>query len=98
MRLEINGGKMKAEIEIPDAFSSLKEISQLLKEILQELQASRYINSNQWLNATDFCEKYNISRPTLYKRVKAGEIEILNFGGQANRYRLKKEIFEESGK
>ena len=80
---------MKAQIELPDAFYNLTQITQLLKEILNEIQTLKYSNYNEWLNATDFCKKYGISRPTLYKRAKQGVIEVCNFGGDVNRYRMK---------
>ena len=80
---------MKTQIELPDGFEAIGEITHLLKAILQEVQALKNSGYSEWLNATDFCKKYNISRPTLYKRAKAGYIEVCNFGGDVNRYRLK---------
>ena len=80
---------MKTQIELPDGFETLGEIAHLLKDILSEIQALKHSDYSEWLNATDFCKKYNISRPTLYKRAKAGAIEVCNFGGDINRYRMK---------
>ena len=52
---------MTAQIELPDIFPALKEISQTLKEISSALQTLTYLNQTEWLNASDFCKKYNIS-------------------------------------
>ena len=82
---------MTAQIEIPDVLEALGEITTLLRGISSQLQALKHSNYNEWLNATDFCKKYNISRPTLYKRAQQGLIEVCNFGGDINRYKMKGE-------
>lgn len=82
---------MKAQIDIPDVLpnSAFEKITNLLEEILNEIKANKQLTYSEWLSATDFCKKYGISRPTLYKRAKAGLIETCNFGGDVNRYRMK---------
>lgn len=83
---------MKAQIEIPDfanISATLVTIAETLKEISNKLEAGKRSDYSEWLTASSFCKKYNISRPTLYKRVKQGIIEVCNFGGDVNRYRMK---------
>lgn len=82
---------MVAQIELPDLVSAITENTRVLKEISSTLQGLKRANYNEWLNGTDFCKKYNISRPTLYKRVKDGLIEVCNFGGDINRYKMKED-------
>ena len=79
---------MTAQFEAPELLTALTENSQLLREILIEVRELKRSNYNEWLNASDFCKKYNISRPTLYKRVQNGLIETCSFGGEVNRYRM----------
>lgn len=43
---------------------------------------------DSWQTATHFCEKYDISRTTLTRRVKAGKIERKAFDDGIIRYRL----------
>ena len=64
----------------------------LLEEILHELKSQRasVVNvSEEWLNASAFCRKFGISRPTLSKRIKAGLVEVGNFDDKFPRYRWK---------
>ena len=82
---------MTAQFEAPELLTALTENSQLLREILIEVRELKRSNYNEWLNASDFCKKYNISRPTLYKRAKQGFIEVCNFGGDINRYKMKED-------
>lgn len=82
---------MIAQFEAPELLAALTENSQLLREILIEVRELKHSNYNEWLNASDFYKKYNISRPTLYKRVKKGLIETCSFGGDVNRYKLRTE-------
>ena len=84
---------MKAQIELPDVLFNLGEIVNTLKDILNEIQNLRRFNADEWLTATDFCQKYHISRPTLYKRVKEGFIDFCYFDNSIKRYRLKSEVF-----
>ena len=80
---------MQAQIELPDILPVLTQIAETLKEISAKLEHEK--SYSNWLNATEFCRKYSISRPTLSKRVKQGLIEVCNFGGDVNRYRKKEE-------
>lgn len=83
---------MKAQIEFPDfvnILTALITIAETLKEISSKLDAEKHSDYSEWLTASDFCKKYHISRPTLYKRVKQGIIEACNLGGDVNRYRMK---------
>ena len=43
---------------------------------------------DNWNTATHFCERYDISRSTLARRVKAGKIEQKAFDDGIVRYRL----------
>ena len=47
--------------------------------------------TGEWLNGTDFCKKYGISRPTLYKRTKGGLIDVQNLG-DIKRYKIKEGV------
>jgi len=67
-----------------------EKIITLLEQILTEIQSLK-INSNneEWLNASAFCRKFGISRPTLNKRVESGVVEKRNFDEKFSRYRWK---------
>ena len=71
-----------------------ERIVALLEEILYELKSQRVSagNSNEeWLNASAFCRKFGISRPTLSKRIEAGLVEVGNFDDKFPRYRWKRD-------
>lgn len=79
---------MQAQIDFSEEFSV---VIKLLTEIRDSLKASNLPQDNdEWLNGATFCKKYNISRPTLYRNVKAGDIETQDFGN-FKRYRWTKE-------
>ena len=80
---------LQAEIEFKDAniVEAINNLTQTLSEILTEFKSWKRSDFGEWLNATNFCKKYNISRPTLDKLVKKGLIEVNNFGGDVKRYR-----------
>ena len=67
-----------------------EQIIFLLQEILNEIKTLRGTSSQEeWLNASAFCRKYGISRPTLTKRVESGLVEKRNFDEATSRYRWK---------
>ena len=68
---------------------ALNKIFNILQELTEELKKSNAPknSSEEWLNASAFCRKYGISRPTLKKRVTNGVIEACDFGGDILRYR-----------
>ena len=70
-----------------------EKIIDLLQQILEEVKNLKTISNNdeEWLNASAFCRKFGISRPTLKKRVFNGLIEKHNFGSATARYRWKVE-------
>jgi len=67
-----------------------EQIFSLLKQILAEIQSLKeFSNNDEWLNASAFCRRFGISRPTLKKRVENGLIEKRNFDETTPRYRWK---------
>ena len=82
---------MQAHIEVSDFDRVICGITQAVEELTKEVRALKRQNNNEWLNASDFCKRYKISRPTLYKRAKQGFIEVCNFGGDINRYKMKED-------
>lgn len=67
-----------------------EKIILLLQQILEEVKNLKVkTNNEEWLNASAFCRKFGISRPTLKKRVNSGLIEKFNFGDKSARYRWK---------
>ena len=66
------------------------KIIKLLEQILYEIQSLKFNSSNEeWLNASAFCRKFGISRPTLKSRVQKGLIEKRNFDEKFSRYKWK---------
>ncbi len=60
----------------------------LLQEILNEIKSLKgTANQEEWLNASAFCRKFGISRPTLTKRVQSGLIEKRYFDEATARYK-----------
>ena len=85
---------MQAQINLPD-FITVDQYANLilmLDEIRNKLDRllSRQF-TGEWLNGTDFCKKYGISRPTLYKRIKGGLIDVQNLG-DIKRYKIKEGV------
>ena len=72
-----------------DILNQLTAIFQELKEIKCEIQSLKSIRTNneEWLNASAFCRKFGISRPTLTKRVESGLVEKKDFDDTTPRYR-----------
>lgn len=69
-----------------------EKIIDLLQQILREIKNLKVVSNNEeWLNASAFCRKFGISRPTLKKRVDSGLIEKCNFGSMNAHYRWKNE-------
>jgi len=67
-----------------------EKIITLLEQILSEIQSLKVSSNNEeWLNASAFCRKFGISRPTLTKRVESGMVEKRNFDEKFSRYRWK---------
>ena len=77
---------MQAQIDFSEEFSV---VIQLLTEIRDSLKAPVSTpNNDEWLSGAAFCKKYNISRPTLYRKAKSDDIEI-KYCGNLCRYRWK---------
>ena len=73
-----------------------EKIIVLLQEILNELKTLKGTsNQEEWLNASAFCRKFGISRPTLTKRVQSGLVEKRYFDEATARYRWKNEALIE---
>ena len=71
-----------------------ERIVSLLEQILYELRNSKISpggGNEEWLNASAFCRKFGISRPTLTKRIEAGLVEKRNFDEKNSRYRWKRD-------
>ena len=65
-----------------------EQIIFLLQEILNEIKSLKgNTNHEEWLNASAFCRKFGISRPTLTKRVKSGLVEKRYFDEATARYK-----------
>ena len=82
---------MQVQMNLPDVATGeqIGILYGLLQEInrkLDRLQPPQFIGD--WLNGTDFCKKYSISRPTLYRKVESGLVEIQTLDG-IKRYRMK---------
>lgn len=69
-----------------------EKIIKLLEQILYEIKSLKVTSNNEeWLNASAFCRKFGISRPTLSKRVESGLIEKRNFDEKFSRYKWKED-------
>ena len=84
---------MNAQINLPDNLMTtehyaylLQEIHEIHRKVDRLLQTPQFIG--EWLNGTEFCKKYNISRPTLYRKVQNGLIEVQTLDN-IKRYRIK---------
>ena len=82
---------MNAQINLPELATGeqISYLYTLLQEInrkIDRLQPPQF--TGDWLNGTNFCKKYNISRPTLYRKTQSGLIEVQTLDG-IKRYRMK---------
>lgn len=41
----------------------------------------------EYLPAAEFCERFRISRSTLWRMTQAGRVQVLDLGGRSRRYR-----------
>lgn len=83
-----------AAIEISFDSQSLTAIKELvgaanaLLAFFQLKMKADVPTADNWLTASHLCEKYDISRATLTRRVKTGKIERKEFDDGVIRYRL----------
>ena len=83
-----------AAIEIGIDAQSLKVVSDLTSSInalcgmLQDRLKPSVPGADNWLSASHFCEKYDISRSTLTRRVQDGKVERQDFDDGIIRYRM----------
>lgn len=42
---------------------------------------------DDYLPAKEFCERFKVSRSTLWRMTRAGRVQVLDLGGRSRRYR-----------
>ncbi len=72
---------LKVFVDLADGLREILEIAKMKMK-------AKAPSLDSWQTATHFCEKYDISRTTLTRRVKAGKIERKAFDDGIVRYRL----------
>ena len=83
---------MNAQINLPDNLLTVEQFNCLMLKLdamdrkIDRLQPAQF--TDDWLNGTNFCKKYNISRPTLYRKTQSGLVEVQTLDG-IKRYRMK---------
>ena len=81
--------KINHRLERIEQYSQPDKTANVLLEIKDEIKTLKTTQNNneEWLNASAFCRKFGISRPTLTKRVESGLVEKKNFDEATPRYR-----------
>ena len=70
-----------------------------VRETIEEVLDEKILNSNiedKRLNTDELCERWHISKNTLYNWEKAGIIKALPIGGRRKVYSMKDVLFAES--
>ena len=73
----------------PEILATLRELTEQLKILTPLLRAAVSQEQTEWLKASAFCRKYQISDTTLWRRVQEGKVEKRAFGEKTPRYRWK---------
>lgn len=73
----------------PEVLAALKELSEQIKILVPLLRAAVSQENDEWLKASTFCRRYQISDTTLWRRVQQGKVEKKDFGEKTPRYRWK---------
>lgn len=76
----------------PEILATLKELTEQLKILTPLLRTAVSQKQTEWLKASSFCQKYQISDTTLWRRVQQGKVEKKDFGEKTPRYRWKEEV------
>lgn len=76
----------------PEILATLRELTEQLKILTPLLRAAVSQEQTEWLKASAFCRKYQISDTTLWRRVQEGKVEKRAFGEKTPRYRWKEEV------
>ena len=71
-----------------EVLKSLTDAIQGFNETQQRKLNATIPGACDWLTASHFCEKYDISRSTLTRRVKDGKVERQEFDDDVIRYRM----------
>lgn len=83
-----------------DVIEGLKyTVKSWVKEVVEEVITEKMCNLNiedKRLNADELCERWNISKSTLYNWEKDGIIEPLHLGGRRKIYSMKAILDAES--
>ncbi len=83
-----------------DVIEGLKyTVKSWIKEVVEEVITEKMCNLNiedKRLNADELCERWNISKSTLYNWEKDGIIEPLHLGGRRKIYSMKAILDAES--
>ncbi len=86
---------MASYLEIAADERTLKAMTELTDSVnnlcgtLQSVLRPKSSDAESWFSAPHFCQKYDISRSTLTRRVQAGKVERLKFDDGMIRYRIK---------
>ena len=75
----------------PQTLKVIGELADGVRELLEVAKLKMKTQApglDNWHTATHFCERYDISRSTLARRVKAGKIEQKSFDDGIVRYHL----------
>lgn len=73
----------------PEVLAALKELAEQIKILVPLLRAAVSQENDEWLKASTFCRRYQISDTTLWRRVQQGKVEKKDFGEKTPRYRWK---------
>lgn len=76
----------------PEILATLRELTEQLRILVPLLRAVASQTQDEWLKASAFCRKYQISDTTLWRRVQQGKVEKKAFGEKTPRYRWKEEV------
>lgn len=71
-----------------------RQLSALFAELaeipieVEKIQPTEDISvPDDYLPAKEFCERFKVSRSTLWRMTQAGRVQVLDLGGRSRRYR-----------
>ena len=70
--------------QLSDLFAELAEIP-IEREKTQPTEDISV--PDDYLPAKEFCERFKVSRSTLWRMTQAGRVQVLDLGGRSRRYR-----------